>query len=44
MADFWDEMYLDEYLVDLEIDEADNFSSLAVLADRSPLSLVFLSL
>ncbi|MGM0165136.1 hypothetical protein IGI39_000077 [Enterococcus sp. AZ135] len=34
MADFWDEMYLDEYLVDLEIDEADNFSSLAVLADR----------
>jgi len=34
VADFWDEMYLDEYLVDLEIDEADNFSSLAVLADR----------
>lgn len=34
MADFWDEMYLDEHLVDLEINEADNFSSLAALANR----------
>lgn len=34
MADFWDEMYLDEQLVDLEIDEVDNFSSLAALASR----------
>ncbi|MGG5317649.1 PTS sugar transporter subunit IIA [Enterococcus sp. AZ072] len=34
MADFWDEMYLDEHLVDLEINEVDNFSSLAALANR----------
>lgn len=34
MADFWDEMYLDEELVDLEIDVVDNFSSLAALANR----------
>jgi len=34
VADFWDEMYLDEHLVDLEMDEPDNFSALAALADR----------
>ena len=32
MADFWDEMYLDEHLVDLEIEASDNFSALAALA------------
>lgn len=32
MADFWDDMYLDEQLVDLEVDESDNFSALATLA------------
>ena len=32
MADFWDDMYLDEFLVDLEMDEPDNFSALAALA------------
>lgn len=32
MADFWDEMYLDEHLVDLDIDASDNFSALAALA------------
>lgn len=33
MADFWDEMYLDEHLVELEIDALDKFSALAALAD-----------
>ena len=32
MADFWDEMYLDEHLVDLEVEASDNFSALAALA------------
>lgn len=33
MADFWEDMYLDEHLVDLAIDEADNFSAIAALSD-----------